>query len=82
LVPAAQCATALPNGAIFRLFIAFYCLFRLLIEFLKPREVILGGLCPIQWASAAGALAAVISLWRMVSPRNTVSAPLASEAIP
>ncbi len=71
----------LPNGAIFRLFIAIYCLFRLLVEFIKPREVILAGLCPIQWASAVGAIAALISLRLMLTRQQRIPQYAAREEV-
>ena len=54
----------LPDGTLFRLFLASYLLFRFAVEFIKPREFRLLGLSPIQMASAAGALVAIISLRR------------------
>ncbi|OUJ72975.1 prolipoprotein diacylglyceryl transferase [Hymenobacter crusticola] len=45
----------LPDGWRFRLFLASYLLFRLLVEFIKPTPPLPGlGLTPIQWACVAG----------------------------
>lgn len=45
----------LPDGWRFRLFLASYLLFRLLVEFIKPTPPLLGlGLTAIQWACVAG----------------------------
>ncbi len=58
----------LPNGTVFRLFMASYLLFRFAIEFIKPREFRAAcGLSPIQIASALGAIVALISLRRVLS---------------
>ncbi len=41
------------NGAVFRVFLAAYLLWRLVIDFLKPQPLV-GGLNAIQWACCAG----------------------------
>ena len=41
------------NGAVFRMFLAAYLVWRLLIDFLKPQPLV-SGLNAIQWACCAG----------------------------
>jgi prolipoprotein diacylglyceryltransferase len=58
----------LPSGSLFRLFMASYLFFRFGVEFLKPRDFrVVGLLSPIQVASLAGAMVAVISLRRILA---------------
>ncbi len=61
----------LPNGALFRLFLAAYLLWRLLIDLLKPQPLV-HGLNAIQWASVAGLLALSL-LARRGSPEQQPS---------
>lgn len=56
----------LPNGSLFRIFMASYLLFRFFVEFVKPRDFRLAGLSPIQIASLIGAIVAVMSLRRLL----------------
>jgi len=55
----------LPGGARFRLYFAGYFVFRFLIEFIKPRETLVGDLSAIQMASLAGAALSLYSLLRL-----------------
>jgi prolipoprotein diacylglyceryltransferase len=59
----------LPAGARFRLYLAAYLGFRLILEFLKPRETLLGFLSAIQVASLVGAVLALGSLRGLPAPR-------------
>jgi len=52
------------NGALFRIFIAAYLGWRLLIDFLKPQPLI-GGLNAIQWACCAGIAVVAIGFQRV-----------------
>lgn len=52
------------SGTRFRWYFAGYFAFRLLVEFLKPRETLLAGLSAIQLASAAGVVVSCFSLRR------------------
>lgn len=54
-----------PAGARFRLYIAGYLLFRFLIEFIKPRELLLPPLSAIQIASLLGCCFALFSRNRL-----------------
>jgi prolipoprotein diacylglyceryltransferase len=55
----------LPDGTIFRLFMAGYLLFRFAVEFIKPREFQIGGvLSPIQIACAIGGVVALLAVRR------------------
>jgi phosphatidylglycerol---prolipoprotein diacylglyceryl transferase len=58
----------LPAGARFRLYFAGYCLFRFLIEFIKPRETPLLGLSAIQFASLLGVALSLLSLRHLRFP--------------
>jgi prolipoprotein diacylglyceryltransferase len=58
----ASLAPWLPNGALFRIFMAAYLTWRLLIDFIKPQPVV-HGLNMIQWACIAGLLAVVIGIF-------------------
>lgn len=55
----------LPPGALFRLYFAGYFAFRFAVEFIKPREPLLGPLSAIQLASLAGAALALVTLRRL-----------------
>jgi prolipoprotein diacylglyceryltransferase len=46
--------TPYPNGRLFRLFMLGYLLWRFAVEFLKPRDVLIGTLSAIQFASIIG----------------------------
>jgi len=63
-----------PNGAVFRLFMAAYLSWRLLIDFCKPQPSILG-LNSIQWACLLGLLMLGFSALR--SLRRTTAHPTA-----
>jgi len=54
LVLAAPRGDLATPGLRFRLFLATYLLFRLLVDFIKPHEVTWGGLSGIQWGCLAG----------------------------
>ena len=56
----------MPQGAIFRAFMATYLLFRFGVEFLKPRDLRIAGLSPIQLASLIVAALSAISLWELL----------------
>jgi phosphatidylglycerol---prolipoprotein diacylglyceryl transferase len=55
-----------PEGATFRLFLAAYLTWRLLIDFIKPQPLI-HGLNLIQWACVAGLLALIPDVMRLFS---------------
>lgn len=57
-----------PPGTKFRIFIGGYCVYRLLIEFLKPSDKPLLGLSAIQLAALLGATAALVTLLRHGAP--------------
>jgi phosphatidylglycerol:prolipoprotein diacylglycerol transferase len=66
-------------GRIFRLFVFFYCLYRLSVEFIKPTGPHYAGLSAIQWACAGGAGVAGFLLYRQrqfdrVAPAREVAA--------
>jgi phosphatidylglycerol---prolipoprotein diacylglyceryl transferase len=48
--------TALADGLRFKIFLYSYCIFRLLVEFIKPNYSLALGLSAIQWASLLGIL--------------------------
>lgn len=52
------------SGTRFRWYFGGYFAFRLLVEFLKPRETLVAGLSAIQLASAAGVVVSCLSLRR------------------
>jgi hypothetical protein len=56
--------TSLPNGTLFRLYLAGYLLFRFCIEFIKPTWKPYIGLSAIQLASLAGAIVCLLQLSR------------------
>lgn len=64
----------LPPGARFRIFLAAYLAWRLLIDFLKPQPLILGMNC-IQWACAAGLVALAISAFSTLRESRRKFAP-------
>jgi prolipoprotein diacylglyceryltransferase len=73
---AARATAALPPGALFRLYLAGYLIFRFFVEFIKPREPLLGSLSAIQLASLAGTVFCLFTLRRLVWPignRNSKS---------
>jgi phosphatidylglycerol:prolipoprotein diacylglycerol transferase len=51
------------NGTLFRVFMASYLLWRLLIDFLKPQPLV-HGMNLIQWASIAGLIAVAVGVLR------------------
>jgi phosphatidylglycerol:prolipoprotein diacylglycerol transferase len=55
-----------PEGSTFRLFLAAYLTWRLLIDFIKPQPLI-NGLNLIQWACVAGLLALLPDVMRLFS---------------
>jgi phosphatidylglycerol---prolipoprotein diacylglyceryl transferase len=59
-----------PEGATFRIFLAAYLAWRLLIDFLKPQPLIFG-LNLIQWACVAGIVALLPDLMRLCSIEPT-----------
>ena len=63
-----------PNGQLFRLFMLGYLLWRFAVEFLKPRETIVGPLSAIQLASFGGAAAALLQCRRTASCTRRVAA--------
>ncbi len=63
----ASLAPQLPNGALFRIFMAAYLAWRLLIDFIKPQPVV-HGLNAIQWACIAGLIAVVIGMFTDRTP--------------
>jgi phosphatidylglycerol:prolipoprotein diacylglycerol transferase len=68
LLYALECGRPLPNGRRFKLFLASYLLFRLLVEFLKTAALPGLGLTAIQWACVPG-LGYYVWLWfRPVRP--------------
>ena len=69
----------LPTGARFRLYLAGYFLFRIAVEFLKPRETPFLALSAIQFASLFGAALALFTLRHFPSP---VSAPIENRQSP
>lgn len=72
---AARCARpAWPEGRAFRLFLLGYFAFRFVIEFIKPREPLLGPLSAIQLASFAGVVFCFVSL-RRACPTAPTSTP-------
>jgi prolipoprotein diacylglyceryltransferase len=56
------------QGSVFRVFLATYLVFRLLIDFLKPQPLI-AGMNLIQWACVAG-LATMLAIEVLRPPRN------------
>jgi phosphatidylglycerol:prolipoprotein diacylglycerol transferase len=62
-------------GHIFKLFVFFYCLYRLSIEFIKPTGPHYAGLSAIQWACAGGAGVAGCLLAREPSAQQIAPAP-------
>ncbi len=61
---AAHRGRGFPPGALFRLYLAGYLAFRFLVEFIKPRELLLGPFSAIQLASLAGATLSLVTLRR------------------
>jgi prolipoprotein diacylglyceryltransferase len=57
----------LPNGALFRLYLLGYLLFRFFIEFVKPTWKPYAGLSAIQLSAILGSIVCVISLMRLKS---------------
>jgi phosphatidylglycerol:prolipoprotein diacylglycerol transferase len=62
-----------PNGRIFRLFIFWYCLYRLAVEFIKPTYRVYFGLSAIQVACVVGALVCGWLLQAQMRERNGVA---------
>jgi phosphatidylglycerol---prolipoprotein diacylglyceryl transferase len=62
---ASRRADSATPGLRFRLFIAAYLTFRLLIDFLKPHEIVFGGLSGIQWGCVAGLAACAWSITKI-----------------
>ena len=61
--------TLLPEGARFRIFLASYLAWRLIIDFLKPQPLVVG-LNLIQWSCVAGLL---VLLWEWIKePKQTL----------
>jgi phosphatidylglycerol:prolipoprotein diacylglycerol transferase len=58
----------MPAGARFRLYFAGYFTFRLLVEFIKPRETPLAGLSAIQLASLVGLALSLFSFAKSSRP--------------
>jgi len=56
----------LPPGVLFRLYLAGYLGWRFLVEFIKPRELLIGDLSAIQTASLVGMIIALGSAVRLV----------------
>ena len=57
----------LRNGSRFKIYLATYCLFRLMIEFIKPNDFYLAGLCAIQVAALGG----ILYYWKVfLQPQN------------
>ena len=54
IIPSLEKKYMLKDGAKFKLFLSSYCLFRLMIEFIKPTPTLLIGLTAIQWTSILG----------------------------
>jgi phosphatidylglycerol:prolipoprotein diacylglycerol transferase len=63
-----------PNGQLFRLFLLGYLVWRCAIEFLKPRDLLVGPLSAIQLASFAGATVCAYSLFRRPDRRDALAA--------
>ena len=63
----------LPSGVLFRFYLTGYLVFRFGVEFLKPREFLLGHLSAIQLVSAAGAVLAVAQIRRLLRPATAAS---------
>lgn len=59
------------NGSIFRVFMAAYLTWRLLIDFLKPQPLV-GGMNLIQWACVAGLVALIVSELRNIEEKTDV----------
>jgi len=57
--------TSMPSGGWFRLFLAAYFAFRVAVEFLKPRELLVGPFSAIQGASLAGVGLSLISFFNL-----------------
>ncbi|HXC01144.1 MAG TPA: prolipoprotein diacylglyceryl transferase family protein [Opitutaceae bacterium] len=74
LLAAGRARPAWPAGRAFRLFLLGYFAFRLVIEFIKPREPLLGPLSAIQLASLIGVVFCFISL-RRACPTAPTSTP-------
>lgn len=55
----------LVNGARFKIFLMSYFAYRLLIEFIRPGIVVLGGMTSIQWACIAGILSYLPTLIKL-----------------
>jgi phosphatidylglycerol---prolipoprotein diacylglyceryl transferase len=53
---------SLPDGILFRIFMAAYLAWRLVIDFLKPQPLV-AGLSVIQWACVAGLIWVVADVW-------------------
>jgi prolipoprotein diacylglyceryltransferase len=74
-------AAKLPHqsGDLYRLFLFFYLVFRLCVEFIKPDPPI-AGLTPLQWISLLGALwylrdvVRIVLQWRTAKSQSAVSA--------
>jgi len=58
----------LPPGGLFRVYLAGYLAFRFFVEFIKPRETLLGSLSAIQLASLAGLVFILLTLRRLIRP--------------
>ncbi|HEU5352664.1 MAG TPA: prolipoprotein diacylglyceryl transferase family protein [Terracidiphilus sp.] len=69
----------LPSGARFRIFLAAYLAWRLLIDFLKPQPLLFGLNC-IQWACAAGLAALAISAFSNLRALRRKQTPHATPA--
>ena len=54
IIPSLEKKYMLKDGAKFKLFLSSYCLFRLMIEFIKPTPTLLIGLTAIHWTSILG----------------------------
>lgn len=61
----------LAAGALFRLYLTGYLAFRFAVEFIKPREPLLGPLSAIQLASLVGAVFCLVSLRRTSPAQKT-----------
>lgn len=70
----------LPEGTLFRVFMAAYLLFRFAVEYIKPREFQVSGLSPIQIASVIGVIVALLSLRQNL--QQVRQAPSALEVTP
>jgi prolipoprotein diacylglyceryltransferase len=64
------------NGRMFRWFMLAYLAWRLGVEFIKPREIVVAGLSAIQIASLLGAIVCAGLLWngRRIGERSIVAA--------